>query len=343
MDAFISLQPQDRQRACEAVGGQLGINAFSIEKDFWVCWTLRELFSLPGIGKHLTFKGGTSLSKGWKLIQRFSEDIDVVINRNALGFDGARSPEAANGSNEQKRRLEALRAKCQKHIRDQLRPALEARLRERLVGHGQWSLMDDPDDPDGQTLTFKYPAAIAGGGYLRAEVKIELGARSDIDPSARPEIQPYLAEVMPEATGPSAFSVQTLDPRRTFLEKACLLHEETYRSGDKPPAVRLSRHYYDLWCLIRSGTAKEAIADPDLFKRVVAHREVFFRRSAQAQDTLRPGSLRLMPRREHFADWPRDYDAMREAMFFGESPEFIEILMEVETFQDDFNTHARGN
>lgn len=340
MDAFIDLPPSDRQRACEVAGAQLAINAFSIEKDFWVCWTLRELFSLPGIGEHLTFKGGTSLSKGWKLIQRFSEDIDVVIHRDALGFDGERSPEAAAGSNERRRRLEALRTACQIHIRDALRPALEARLHERLDGRGAWSLIDHAGDPDAQTLIFKYPAAIAEGGYLRAEVKIELGARSDIEPSERPLIQPYIADALPDVLGPSQFAVQTLDPRRTFLEKACLLHEESYRAGAKAPAARLSRHYYDLWCLIRAGTADAAVADPDLFNRVVAHRGVFFRRSAEAQATLRPGSLRIVPLPEQRAAWEQDYAAMRESMFFGEAPEFAEILRVVDKFEKLFNEIA---
>ncbi len=340
MDAFIDLPPSDRQRACQVAGAQLAINAFSIEKDFWVCWTLRELFALPGIGEHLTFKGGTSLSKGWKLIQRFSEDIDVVIHRDALGFDGERSPEAAQGSNERRRRIEALRTACQIHIRDALRPALEARLHERLDGRGAWSLIDHAGDPDGQTLIFKYPAAIAEGGYLRAEVKIELGARSDVDPAAQPQIQPYLAEVMPDVTGSSAFSVRTLEPRRTFLEKVCLLHEESYRAEGKALAERLSRHYYDLYCLIRSGAAGEALADPDLFKRVVAHREVFFRRSAEAQASLKAGTLRLVPTTEREPAWRRDYLAMQEAMFFGESPGWQEILQVVGEFETRFNAEA---
>ena len=113
MDAFLAMVPGERRQICAVVAGELGLNPASVEKDFWVCWTLRELFSLQGIGRHLTFKGGTSLAKGWKLIERFSEDIDVVIDREALGFDGERSPEAATGSNERRRRLEALRAACQ--------------------------------------------------------------------------------------------------------------------------------------------------------------------------------------------------------------------------------------
>ena len=116
MDTFLTLLPEERRQICLVAAEQLNLNPGGVEKDFWVCWTLRELFSLPGIGEHLTFKGGTSLSKGWKLIERFSEDIDVVIDRDALGFDGERSPVTAAGSNERRRRLEALRTACQTYI-----------------------------------------------------------------------------------------------------------------------------------------------------------------------------------------------------------------------------------
>lgn len=321
---------------CEVAGVAMGLNPASIEKDFWVCWTLRELFALPESGAHLTFKGGTSLSKGWRLIERFSEDIDVVIDREFLGFGGVRSPEAATGSNERRRRIEALKAVSQKHIRESLAPALEQRLRERLPAGTAWTLSNDPEDPDGQTLVFEYPAAFAGG-YVRPVVRIELGARSDIEPSATPNIQPYLAEALPDAFESSAFTVQTLDPKRTFWEKASLLHEETYRTGGDPPAARLARHYYDLWCLIRAGIADAALAEPGLFERVAAHRAIFFRRTREAQDALRPGLLRLLPAVERRQDWKRDYEAMRETMFFGEPPEFEEILRVVAEFERRFN------
>lgn len=340
MDAFLNLAPAERQQICEAVAVDLSLSPASVEKDFWVCWTLRELFTLPGMGEHLTFKGGTSLSKGWRLIQRFSEDIDVVIDRQALGFEGERSPEAATGSNERRRRLDALRVACQAHIRDALRPALERRLHERIGGMGAWTLADDPNDPDQQTLLFSYPTSLEVPRYLRPDVKIELGARSDIDPSAQPVIQPYIADARPELLGPSAFAVRTLDPRRTFLEKACLLHEESHRAGDKAMADRLSRHYYDLYCLIHSGTAGEALADPDLFNRVVAHREVFFRRSTEAQASLKPGTLRLVPSKAREPAWRRDYEAMQETMFFGVSPQWSEILQAVDEFEQRFNATA---
>lgn len=340
MDAFLTMQADIRRQLCTAAGAAMGLNPASIEKDFWVCWILRELFTLPETGPHLTFKGGTSLSKGWKLIERFSEDVDVVIDREFLGFGGARSPETATGSNERKRRLEALRAASQTHIRESLAPALKRRLRERLPDEKTWTLSDDPGDPDGQTLVFAYPAAFPATGYLRAVVKIEFGSRSDIEPSATPSIQPYIAEALPDALGPSTFTVQTLDPKRTFWEKSSLLHEETYRTGGNAPAARLARHYYDLWCLIRAGVGDAALAEPELFDRVVAHRAVFFRRAKEAQDALRPGSLRLLPAVERQQDWKRDYEAMRETMFFGEPPQFDEILEVVGEFERRFNALA---
>jgi len=341
MDAFLTMPANHRRQMCEVAGNAMGLNPASIEKDFWVCWTLRELFALPESGAHLTFKGGTSLSKGWKLIERFSEDIDVVIDREFLGFGGVLSPEAVTGSNERRRRIVALKAASQEHIRESLKPALEQRLRERLPTGTAWTLSNDPEDPDQQTLVFEYPAAFAGG-YVRPVVRIELGARSDIEPSATPNIQPYLAEALPDALGPSVFTVQTLDPKRTFWEKACLLHEETYRTGTSAPAPRLARHYYDLWCLIRAGIGAAAADDHNLFDRVAAHRAIFFRKGGGAQDTLRHGSLRLMPTRQHYPAWQRDYDAMRETMFFGETPEFIEILDVVGDFERQFNEAAPG-
>ncbi len=228
-----------------------------MEKDFWVCWVLRELFSVQEFGPHLTFKGGTSLSKGWKLIQRFSEDIDVVIDRAFLGFGGELSPEHAPSNKQRERRLEDLRAACQRHIRDVLTPALTERLRKRL-GNESWQLELDPSDPDNQALLFKYPsAAAATGAYIRPVVKIEFGARSDTDPSETPTIQPYLAEALPELFNSAAFQVRTLAPERTFWEKASLLHEETRKQRPTCPlgtALLRSVVAYRSWgCSTRTG------------------------------------------------------------------------------------------
>lgn len=315
------------------------LRAASVEKDFWVCWTLRELFTLPGIGPRLTFKGGTSLSKAWKLIERFSEDIDVVIDREFLGYGGDASPEAAPSRKKRGQALDDLRETCQKYIRDSLAPALSARIAQALVSGG-WSLESDPADADGQTLLFRYPAAFDGGGYVAPVVKIELGARSDIDPADVPQIEPYLAQTFPELLGDSRFSVRTLAARRTFWEKAMLLHEETYRPAEKRRGRFLSRHYYDLWSMIRQGVAEQALGDDGLFERIAAHREVFFRYNWMDYTTLRSGTLRLLPPQEQRAAWEQDYATMREVMFFGETPDFNEILKVVGQFEKELHSRA---
>lgn len=337
MDVFLA-QPVERQRVVyEEAGRRLGLSAGSVEKDLWVCWTLRTLFRLPSSGPHLTFKGGTALSKGWKLIERFSEDIDIVIDREFLGFGGADAPEDAPSNKQRLKRLEALMLAAQHHIRDVLGPSLEQEIRRLLPSTDLWKLERDADDSDGQTLLFHYPPAMGGTAYVRPVVKIELGARSATKPSATPEITPYLADVFPDEVASSQFTVRTVAPERTFWEKAALLHEETYRDGSAAPKARLARHYYDLWCLITRGVAERAALDTDLFDRVAAHRAVFFRRGRDAQESFKRGSLRLVPADDRRALWRRDYDAMRESMFFGETPGFDEVLAVVRAFEVGFN------
>jgi hypothetical protein len=195
----------------------------------------------------------------------------------------------------------------------------------------------DPDDADAQTILFTYPAAAARGDYIRPVVKIELGARSDTEPSAEPRIMPYVAEALPDVSGDCAFPVRAVAPERTFWEKVALLHEEGHRTGVATPKARLARHYYDVWALIQAGVADRALADPGLFARVAAHRVVFFRKSQEAQASLQPGRLSLLPSSERRSAWRQDYEAMRESMFFGDAPTFDDILAVVAEFEQRFN------
>jgi hypothetical protein len=338
--SFIQLPSEQRRLLCNEAQTKLGLHAVSVEKDFWVCWTLNELFQLPEWGAHFTFKGGTSLAKGWKFIERFSEDIDVVIDRDFLGFGGDRGPEHASSKKQQRVRLDELKAECQKRIRHSLLPALSARFKSLLPLNMVWRLQEDVNDPDGQSLLFFYPRAIETAAYVQPVVKIELGARSDTEPSERPRVQSYLAEAFPQIIGSDAFLVRAVAPHRTFWEKAMLLHEETFRPEEKSRKARLARHYYDLWSLINKGVAAQAIGDLDLFKRIAAHREIFFRWSWVDYKTLRPGSLRLVPPHEQLAFWRQDYQSMRDEMFFGEVPKFNEILSVVDDFEKRFNQSA---
>ncbi len=277
MDAFLQLTPAERIDACIELYATMSLDPQSVEKDYWVCWTLRELFTLPGISGHLTFKGGTSLSKAWKLIQRFSEDIDLVVDKEHLGFGGQAAPDKAPSNKQRKARLEALMVAARHWVQQTLQPLLAARLRSALGSDG-WKLEVDPHMPEGQCLLLHYPSAFAGqSGYVMPHVKIELGARSDDWPHEDRPILPYLAERFPQLVPDGPFPVRVLAAERTLWEKACLLHEETFRPADKPRGVRMARHYYDLWALLEAGVGERALKERALFARVAEHREIFFR------------------------------------------------------------------
>ncbi|MDX9754718.1 MAG: nucleotidyl transferase AbiEii/AbiGii toxin family protein [bacterium] len=211
------------------------------------------------------------------------------------------------------------------------RPAIPTRL--------SWQLDDDPDDPDGQTLLFTYPTAFpAKAVYLRQTVKIEMGARSDTEPSETIIISPYISDVYPKLLPESKIEVRAVKPTRTFWEKAMLLHEETYRPvSGKRRKEYMARHYYDLYKLIEKGIAQDAMADESLFSRVASHRAVFFRQNWVDYTTLVKGKLRLVPTENQIPDWRSDYNNMKQEMFFGETPDFDLILQIVQKFQDDFN------
>lgn len=321
----------------------MGLQAVSVEKDFWVCWTLCELFTHPDIGEHLTFKGGTSLSKAWKLIQRFSEDIDIIVDKEILGFDGDAAPDKAPSNKQRKARLENLMESCRLWVQGTLQPALTKRL-EAALGETGWKLEVDPDMSDGQCLLFHYPSVfpVDSAGYVRPVVKIELGARSDDWPHEPKSIQPYVTELFPALDPETAFTVRVLAAERTFWEKACLLHEETFRPVGKPRKIRMARHYYDLWCLLQAGVGERALADTALFQRVAEHRELFFRYSWVDYTTHKPGTFRLVPPATHRPNWNADYQAMLGPMFFGETPTFEEMMTAASEFEQTFNADAES-
>jgi hypothetical protein len=336
---FIGMTQERRNLVCTQTGARLNLAEVAVEKDFWVCWTLDKLFRLPRLGEQLTFKGGTSLSKGWKLIEWFSEDIDIVINRGVLGFDGDTAPETAASKKQAKKLLAALREASQQCVREHIRPALQQTMAVDMPASLIWDLSADPADPDGQTLLFNYPTAFpSGSAYLRRAVKIEMGARSDTDPSETITISPYISDAFPDLLPEGKIEVRAVMPKRTFWEKAMLLHEETFRpAGGKRRKEYMARHYYDLCRLIEAGVASEAMADDELFTQVASHRSVFFRQNWVDYSTLIRGKLRIIPTDDQMPDWRSDYNTMQREMFFGEAPDFDLVMEKVRGFQDAFN------
>jgi hypothetical protein len=235
MPNFLQLSAEDQKLVFEQAAARKGWAVHSVEKDYWVCWTLGHLFALSSLTGHLTFKGGTSLSKAYGLIERFSEDIDLTISRDVLGFGGDNSPESAPTSSQQGKRLKRLRTACSEFVMTKVLAQLRERF-ENALQAGSWSLAPDALDNDHQTLLFAYPThfASAANRYLRPIVKIEFGARSDPWPAEERRIVSIVAEQFPEIAGDENAQVLCLSPKRTFWEKAMLLHEERFRPDDKP-------------------------------------------------------------------------------------------------------------
>ena len=172
-------------------------------------------------------------------------------------------------------------------------------------------------------------------------VKIEMGARSDTEPSAIAGVEPLLKSYFPELLTHARVSVRAVRAERTFWEKAMLLHEETFRTAERRNHKKyLARHYYDLYRLIQGGVAARAVAEAGLFDTIAAHREVFFSYSWVDYASLRPGSLRLIPRPEQMGAWAEDYAGMQQEMFYGEVPGFAEVLDVVQRFENEFNTRG---
>lgn len=311
------------------------VDAVIIEKDFWVCWALHRLFDVIQFRPQLIFKGGTSLSKVFKAVERFSEDVDLSLSRRDLGFADERDPEQAGISKrESERRIEALTAACVETVHDKLLPELLRDFATVLGGTG-WSVNVDTADP--QTLVFAYPpSGLVGTAYIRPAIRLEMGARSDDWPSVDAELKPYAAEDFPAMFSQPASRARTLAAERTFWEKATLLHAEYHRPPEKPDNERISRHYYDLCCLSRGEIAERALDRDDLLKRVVQHKRCFFPRAWAHYETATLGTFHLAPPEARMETLRKDYDAMK-AMIFGDAPKWDEIMAAIQTLEDRIN------
>lgn len=333
MPTYHQLTREEQRQTLEAVSRNLGIAPSIIEKDYWVCRALDALFHLPRLGEHLVFKGGTSLSKAYGLIQRFSEDVDISFHRDYLGFGAEADPEAESSAKARQRRIDALGEACIYQIASSLLPALQTRLEEELGGREGWSL--EIDAFDSQTILFHFPqAGVESYAYVKPVVRIELGARSDDWPREERAIRSFIGEVLGKPIGVA--SAQTLKPERTFWEKATLLHAECYRELSKPMPARYARHYHDLARLAQSEVADRALADAVLRERVVEHKKVYFRSGWSQYDLAVPGSFRLVPSDERLSELEKDHNAMRQ-MFFTEPPPIHEVLGILRQLEDRIN------
>jgi hypothetical protein len=339
MDDIARLPAADRADVFVVIGTGGGLTSEMIEKDFWVCWTLKRLFTLSDPPTGLLFKGGTSLSKVFGAIERFSEDVDLSFDRAGLGFGGEADPLNAPTNKRRRHGLEALTETCQRVIRERLLPQLVAVFGDALgePPSAAWGLELAEDDPNAQTLLFRYPSGIrsrpAGEpDYIRPVVRLEFGARSDHWPAIDATVSPYAALDYPRLFKEPGCKVRVLAAERTFWEKATVLHMWHHAPEDKKFRDRQSRHYYDVVRLYEHGLGEAALKDTDLLLKVARHKEVFFPAAWARYSDARPGTLRLVPPEARIPELEQDYRKMQE-MIFGRPPAFehlLEVLREIE-------------
>jgi hypothetical protein len=302
-----------------------------IEKDFWVCLVLKTLFTDSTFKDSLVFKGGTSLSKVYRVIERFSEDIDLVLDWKLIGYgQGLKDPMQTFASNTQQDRFnKEINQLAGKYISETLCPQVDS-----LVRRGKIGLTASVDEADPHVINIHYPAAFSEN-YIRPEVRLEIGPLASWVPSAPHVIRPYAFEVFPKIFESPDCPVIAIAAERTFWEKATILHQEAHRPGPIPQ--RYSRHYYDLHQLALSPIRDQSFSQINLLSDVVEFKKRFYPSNWAQYDLATPGSFKLLPREQSQIDsLQRDYQDM-QVMLFGNPPNFDSILQGLQALEEEIN------
>lgn len=325
MDRILKLEDHEREQLFSEAAAQMNVHPAIVEKDFWVVWVLSKIFGDEKLKKILMFKGGTSLSKVFYLIGRFSEDIDLILDWREVTQE---NPEETRASRNQQNRLnEEIDTQAIGYIKEVLFPAIS----ELVAPKCTCSI----DEKDGHNIIIAYPAAFSEG-YLRPQILLEIGPLASWLPSSEYEISAYAVEQFPALFDVHNCKVHAIDAKRTFWEKATILHQEANRGGDKPLPPRYSRHYYDLALMARSGVKDEALADLELLENVVAFKKQFYYVAWANYEEAVPGSFKLLPHEAHIEGLKKDYKAMQN-MIFDKKLSFEEIIETLEHLEDDIN------
>ena len=309
-----------------------GLPVQAVEKDLWVTVVLQMVFTLP-IADHLVFKGGTSLSKVWNVIRRFSEDIDLAIDPSIWGFEGDLT----------KKQIKRLRKSSSIFVRDELCLSLQNIVTE--IGMEKWLQVEAGPDgegdgtyPEPRVIHIRYKSLFDKDlPYLHSEVKLEVGARSLLEPTAEAMVTSVLENVLPINTTVKQVIIPTALAEKTFLEKAFLLHE-LFSSQSPKEANRKSRHLYDLAQMMSTDIAARAIVNDELWNAIHHHRELFTSINGVDYTPDIRKRIRLLPPDDVIDDWRSDYKDMQSSMIYGEKPTFEELMRKMEELENMFHT-----
>lgn len=323
MDKVARLSLEKRGDLFTQTAANRGMTPAVVEKDFWVSWVLKCLYQHDELASLLMFKGGTSLSKVYQLIDRFSEDIDLILDWRAL-----------NGEDPMAERSRTQQAKFNGAINEQARIFIADHLftlvTDVLDGICQCEIEEDP-----YVINIQYPGSFPDD-YLRPEVRLEIGPLAAWSPFEEKEISCYAAEEFPDVFDNTECTVKVVRAERTFWDKATILHHEAHRPDGSVQPLRYSRHYYDLAKLASADVRESALADKDLLANVVEFKQRFYPRGWARYDLAKPGSFRLIPEGEVLVAVKTDYKAMQN-MIFGDVPTMESIMKTLESLQDEIN------
>lgn len=331
VDRLAMLQQTEATHPC--------INQVAIEKDWWVTVTLKALFQTD-CRDSLIFKGGTSLSKGFNIIERFSEDIDLAISHSFFGI------EKTNKSQRDK-----LKKLARRYIQETLSAQLDAQLKDMgITGYtienvtqvqdknGEWKPIDSDKDPT--VILLHYPSIVEDTiSYIPPRVKIEISCLSMDEPTEERDIHSLICETFEEEDTDANCKIRTVVPTRTFLEKLFLLAEEFQK--DKPRSVRMSRHLYDLEKLMDTEYGREALADRTLYDAIVEHRRAYYALKYVNYDLHAPASINFMIPEQTIESWKADYSDMRRFFIYGQSLDFDALVQKMEELQERVRAIAK--
>lgn len=338
MSKWIDANADEMYVTASSVAERKAISEGAVEKDWWVTAILKVLFSLAP-SKYMFFKGGTSLSKGWNLIDRFSEDIDIAIYRdfylNELGKDCARA--------ENNNQVKKLRMVNRDYILGTFAEQLKLNLKEAGLGECKVvpiTAMKDgtPVDHDSDPVVIEiyYPAKVNIDSYVRPVIKIEISCLSMKEPYEVKRISSLVGDAFPQVDDETFAEIPTIMPTRTFLEKAFLLNEEYQRRA--PRTERMSRHLYDLERLMDTSFALSALSDMVLYHEIIAHRQRFYHVGGVNYELDRPSTISFCPTGELLEKMRSDYEVMKDSMIYGEKLSFDALIDRIRILQSRFNS-----
>lgn len=331
MRNIAKIKETDRKALFHNTAAKMGMTDAIIEKDFWVCYMLDYLFHRCAWKDNIAFKGGTSLSKAYGLIERFSEDIDLILDWRVLGY-GLNEPWEERSNSKQDAFNKEANTKAEEFLRDTFLPSIVADLTAEL---GE-SIKCFIDEDDLQTVKIAYPNSFSDVSILQ-EIRLEIGALAAWTPVKLAKITPYAAEQYGRLFKQPSTEILTVLPERTFWEKVTILHREAFRAKDRPFPSRYSRHYYDLYRMMKTSVKDKALADNDLLTRVVDFKDKFYRCPWARYDLAKRGAMKLMPPKYNMDKLRDDYEHMQN-MLFGEKPSFDEIMDGIAKLEEEINS-----